>query len=197
MGRVFVTRAAIGYILATACTTAVLFGFITSAQQLIGEHFGAQDAFGLVFGGIAISMAISNFGNARIVMRFGARRVSHAALFVYLALGATQLVFAWDGEESLWQFMPLMMATFAIMGFMTANFTAVAIQPFVRTAGAAASVHAFLRLLIGSVLGSAIGQAYDGAARPLAGAMLLAGFCVLALVLFSERGRLFGRGATA
>ena len=197
MGRVFVTRAAIGYILATACTTAVLFGFITSAQQLIGEHFGARDAFGLVFGGIAISMAFSNFGNARIVMRFGARRVSHAALFVYLALGATQLLFAWDGEESLWQFMPLMMATFAIMGFMTANFTALAIQPFARTAGAASSVHAFLRLTIGALLGSAIGQAFDGTARPLAGAMLLAGLCVLALVLFSERGRLFGRGATA
>ena len=196
MGRVFITRGAIGYILATACTTAVLFGFITSAQQLIGEHFGAYDAFGLVFGGIAISMALANFGNARIVMHFGARRVSHAALFVYLALGAAQLAFAWDGEESLWQFMPLMMATFAIMGFMTANFTAIAIQPFVRTAGAAASVHSFLRLLIGSVLGSAIGQAFDGTARPLAGAMLLAGFCVLALVLFSERGRLFGRSGT-
>jgi MFS transporter, DHA1 family, multidrug resistance protein len=196
MGRVFITRGAIGYILATACTTAVLFGFITSAQQLIGEHFGAHDAFGLVFGGIAISMALANFGNARIVMRFGARRVSHAALFVYLALGAAQLAFAWDGEESLWQFMPLMMATFAIMGFMTANFTAIAIQPFVRTAGAASSVHSFLRLLIGSVLGSAIGQAFDGTARPLAGAMLLAGFCVLALVLFSERGRLFGRSGT-
>ena len=195
MARVLVNRPAIGYILATACTTAVLFGFINSAQQLIGEHFGAQDAFGLVFGGIAISMAVANFGNARIVMRFGARRVSHAALFVYLVLGAVQLAFAWDGEESLWQFMPLMMATFAIMGFMTANFTAIAIQPFARTAGAAASVHAFLRMLLGAVLGASIGQAYDGTVRPLAGSMLLAGVCVLALVLFSERGRLFGRGS--
>jgi DHA1 family bicyclomycin/chloramphenicol resistance-like MFS transporter len=119
--------------------------------------------------------------------------VSHAALFVYLVLGAVQLAFAWDGEESLWQFMPLMMATFAIMGFMTANFTAIAIQPFARTAGAAASVHAFLRMLLGAVLGASIGQAYDGTVRPLAFSMLLAGVGVLALVLFSERGRLFGR----
>ncbi len=193
MGRVLVTRPAIGYILATACTTAVLFGFLNCAQQLIGERFGAQSGFGLVFGGIALAMAVSNLGNARIVMHFGARRVSHAAIFVYLALGAAQLYFAMRGDESLWQFMPLMMATFAVMSFLSANFTAIAIQPFARTAGAAASVHAFLRMLIGAVLGASIGQAYDGTARPLAGAMLLAGFCVLALVLFSERGRLFGR----
>jgi DHA1 family bicyclomycin/chloramphenicol resistance-like MFS transporter len=193
MGRVFVTRPAIGYILATACTSAVLFGFINSAQQLIAEHFGAHGAFGFVFGGIALAMAVANFGNSRIVLKFGARRVSHAALFIYILLGATQLFFAWDGQEKLWQFMPLMMATFAVMGFMTANFTAIAIQPFARTAGAAASVHVFLRMLIGAALGAAIGQLYDGTAKPLAGAMLLAGFCVLALVLFSERARLFGR----
>ncbi len=193
MARVLVTREAIGYIFATACTTAVLFGFINSAQQLIGERFGAQSYFGLVFGGIAISMAVSNLGNARIVMRFGVKRVSHTALFVYLALGAAQVYFAMRGGETLWQFMPLMMATFAIMSFMTANFTAVAIQPFARMAGAAASVHAFLRMLIGAVLGASIGQAYDGTARPIAAAMLLAGLCVLGLVLFSERWRLFGR----
>lgn len=193
MGRVFVTREAIGYILATACTSAVLFGFINSAQQLIGERFQAGHAFGLVFGAIAMTMAFANYGNSRIVMKFGARRVSHTGLFVYLSLGAAQLYFAWDGEETLWQFMPLMMATFGIMSFMTANFTAIAIQPFARTAGAAASVHVFLRMVIGAVLGAGIGQAYDGTARPLAGAMLLAGFCVLALVLFSERGKLFGR----
>lgn len=193
MGRVFVTRAAIGYILATACTTAVLFGFINSSQQLIAERFGAHGAFAFVFGGIAMAMAVANFGNSRIVMRFGARKVSHSALFLYVLLGAVQLWFAWDGQEKLWQFMPLMMATFAVMGFMTANFTAIAIQPFARTAGAAASVQAFLRMLLGAALGAAIGQVYDGTARPFAAAMLLAGFCVLGLILFSERGRLFGR----
>jgi len=193
MGRVFVTRSAIGYILATACTSSVLFGFINSAQQLIAERFGAHGAFGFVFGGIAMAMAVANFGNSRIVMKFGSQRVSHTALFIYLALGAAQLFFAWGGQEKLWQFMPLMMATFAVMGFMTANFTAIAIQPFARTAGAAASVHAFLRMVIGALLGAAIGQVYDGTARPLAAAMLLAGFCVLGLVLFSERGRLFSR----
>ena len=41
-------------------------------------------------------------------------------------------------------------------------------------------------------LGGAIGYAYDGTARPLALALLASGLACLALVLWSEKGRLFG-----
>ena len=60
-------------------------------------------------------------------------------------------------------------------------------------AGAASSVQAFLRMVIGSLLGIFIGQAYDGTAHPLALALLTLGGASLLLVLFSERGKLFRR----
>ena len=44
-----------------------------------------------------------------------------------------------------------------------------------------------------AILGASIGQAYDGTARPLAIALVIAGVLALALVLFSERGVLFRR----
>ena len=43
-----------------------------------------------------------------------------------------------------------------------------------------------------ALLGGAIGYAYDGTARPLALALLASGLACLALVLWSEKGRLFG-----
>ena len=52
---------------------------------------------------------------------------------------------------------------------------------------------AFSRMLLGSTLGTLIGQAYDGTARPLLAAMTAAGVIALALVLYSERGVLFRR----
>ena len=76
---------------------------------------------------------------------------------------------------------------------MSANFGSIALQPFVRTAGAAASVLAFIRSFVGALIGGAIGQAFDGSARPLAIALLVLGVVALLLVLFSERGRLFRR----
>jgi DHA1 family bicyclomycin/chloramphenicol resistance-like MFS transporter len=48
-------------------------------------------------------------------------------------------------------------------------------------------------MVLASVLGSLIGQAYDGSARPLAVALVGAGTITMVLVLFSERGRLFRR----
>jgi DHA1 family bicyclomycin/chloramphenicol resistance-like MFS transporter len=47
--------------------------------------------------------------------------------------------------------------------------------------------------VLASGLGAVVGQAFDGTARPLAVALLLAGVGCLGLVLFSERGQLFRR----
>lgn len=193
MGRVLVTRESIGYVLASSLTMAALWGYINSSQQLVAEHFGAGHAFPLIFGLLALGMSAANFVNSRIVERFGSRRVSHAALFVYIAVAAVQVLLANQPHQTLWQFAAAMAASMALAGFMGANFGAIALQPFGRTAGAAASVQGFLRMVIASVLGAFIGQAYDGTARPLALGLLVCGCSALVLVLYSERGRLFRR----
>ncbi|MFM2301426.1 MAG: hypothetical protein RLZZ84_1162 [Pseudomonadota bacterium] len=186
-------RAAMGYVLGGALLSAALFGYINSAQQLIAEHFGAGARFPLIFALMAGGMALANFSNARIVERFGARRVSHAALLGFIAVSAAQVVQATAGGETVWQFIPLMGANICLMGFIGANFGSIALQPFARTAGAASSFQAFIRMAAGSLLGGLIGQAFDGSARPLAIALLCCGVVTLTLVLITENGRLFRR----
>jgi DHA1 family bicyclomycin/chloramphenicol resistance-like MFS transporter len=187
------TRAAIGYVFGMALIQGALFGYINSSQQLVAEHFGTGELFPLVFGGMAVAMALTNLANSRIVMRFGARRVSHTALLAYIVTAAAQLFFVSGGHETIWQFIPLMTLNLCLMGFISANFGSIALQPFARIAGAAASLQVFLRMVIGSTLGALIGQAYDGSAGPLALALLIAGVGCLLLVLFSEHGKLFRR----
>lgn len=193
MGTALMTRAAFGYVFGMALIQGALFGYINSSQQLVAEHFGAGDSFPLIFGGMALMMALANLTNSRIVERFGARRVSHTALFGFMLLGALQLWLALRGGESLWEFATVMTLNLCLMGFIGANFGSIALQPFARIAGAAASLQTFLRLVIGSALGAFIGQLYDGSAVPLAAALMMAGILALLLVLFSERGRLFQR----
>ena len=193
MGRVLTTRASIGYVVGSALVMSAMWGFINSAQQLIAEHFGAGVAFPLVFGGLAFTMSVANFGNSRIVERFGARRVSHTALLVYIAISSLQYLAAFSDHEALWQFALLMGSNMCLMGFIGANFTSIALQPFGEIAGAAASVQTFLRMVTASIIGALIGQAYDGSARPLALALLAAGSVTLLAVLFSEKGKLFRR----
>lgn len=125
--------------------------------------------------------------------RFGARRVSHAALLIYIAVGAGQVWHAHSQHESIWIFVGLMTANMCLMGFIGANFGSISLQPFARIAGAASSLQSFLRMVIGSVLGSMVGAAFNDTAQPLAYALFGFGLLALVLVLYSEKGRLFRR----
>ncbi|QZP08856.1 multidrug effflux MFS transporter [Caenibius sp. WL] len=193
MGTALMNRSAFGYVFGMALVQGALFGYINSSQQLVAEQFGAGDSFPLIFGGMALAMACANLTNSRIVERFGARRVSHTALLGFIMLGAVQLWLAERGNETLWEFAPVMTLNLCLMGFLGANFASIALQPFARIAGAAASLQTFMRLVIGSALGAFIGQLYDGSARPLAFSLMAAGVVALLLVLYSERGKLFQR----
>jgi DHA1 family bicyclomycin/chloramphenicol resistance-like MFS transporter len=192
MGAALASRAAIGYVVGSALVFGSLFGFLNSSQQLIGEHFGAGQNFAIIFGAAVLGMVVANFTNARIVERFGARRVSHAALLVFIAASVAQY-FSAGVDQKLWEFVPILAVSMATMGFIGANFSSIAMQPFAHIAGAASSAQTSVRMVSGSLLGSMIGLAYDGTARPLATAMLACGLLALAVVLFSERGRLFRR----
>lgn len=186
-------RAAMGYVIGASLLVAGLFGYINSAQQLVAEHFGAGEAFPLFFAAMAGGMALANFTNSRIVERFGARRVSHTALLVFIAVSAVQVWLAHLPHQTLWQFVPVMALNMCLVGFMGANFGSIALQPFARIAGAASSFQMFTRMVIAASLGALIGQAYDGTARPLAWSLLAGGLLALGLVLYSEQGRLFRR----
>ncbi len=187
------TREAIGYVVGSALVFGSLFGFLNSSQQLIGETFGAGNYFALIFGGAVVGMVAANFTNSRIVERFGARRVSHTALFAFIVISALQLWTASHPPQSLPVFIVLMSSAMAMLGFIGANFSSIAMQPFHAIAGAASSGQTAVRMSTGAILGSSIGYMFDGTAVPLASAMMSCGMLALVAVLYSERGRLFRR----
>ena len=192
MTRALAMRSVVGYVFGSALVFGALFGFINSSKQLITETFGAGDSFAFIFGICAGSMALASWSNSRIVERFGARRVSHTALFAFIAVAVVQVVFAFRPDEQLWHFVPLMAINMALLGFIGSNFGAIAMNPFSAIAGAASSAHGFVRMTTAALLGGAIGYAFDGTARPLALSLLASGLVCLVLVLVSEKGRLFG-----
>lgn len=187
------TRSSIGYVLGTALVFGAHFGFINSAQQLIGEHFGAGSHFALIFGMMAASMMIASLANSAVIHRLGTRPIAHAAIFCHLAVSLVQVYFASRPGETLLQFVLLMSANMCLLITIFVNFTAIALQPFGALAGTAASVQTFFRLVLGAGLGALIGQAYDGTPLPLAYALVTVATLSVLLVLFSEEGRLFRR----
>jgi DHA1 family bicyclomycin/chloramphenicol resistance-like MFS transporter len=188
-----INRASIGYVLGTMLLIGSVFGYVNSAQQLIGEHFGVGDAFPLVFGGTAAMMVVSNIVNSSIVERFGARRVSHCGVFVFIVVSMVQVWASHYRADSLIWFLPLMATNLALLGFLGANFGSIAMQPFATIAGAASSIQTFFRMFGAAVVGLIIGQSYDGTAQPFALALLICSISALLLVSSSVKGRLFRR----
>src|SRR3546814_2313294 len=106
---------AIGYMLAMSLVMGGLFGFINSAQQVFVDVFDAELLFPAIFAMIAMFMALSSMLNARIVGRLGTRRVSHSALFGYIALAIVHsLVALARSEEHTSELQSLMRISYAV-----------------------------------------------------------------------------------
>ncbi len=186
-------RQGFGYMLAAGVMMGGMFGFLNSSQQIYYDVFDAADIFPYAFAGVAGAMAIANFFNSRIVVRFGARRVSHTALLLFILLSLVQLGASQMHPEPLYLFMVLIALNMGMVGFTGANFGSIAMEPFGHMAGSAASFQNFARMALGVFIGATTGQRFDGTTQPLAQGFVLTGLLALALVFWAERGKLFTR----
>ncbi|MGL5836964.1 MAG: multidrug effflux MFS transporter [Sphingorhabdus sp.] len=181
------------YLLAGGIAHGALFGYLNSSQQIFSQTFKAADFFPIGFAIVAGGIACANFTNARIVERFGARRVSQSALFAFILLGLAQLFAAWLVPASLPLFLVLITLNMAMIGFVGSNFSSIAMQPFGAIAGSASSFQNFTRTILSAGIGAWIGQQFSGSVVPMAAGFLICGAVALILVLIGERGKLFTR----
>ena len=186
-------RLSVGYTAASMLLQGGLMGFLLSVQQILDVEFRAAHLFGLVFAAMAGPMALASLYNSRLVVRLGARTVSHRAMLLYVLIAATHLAIALSGNETLVSFVVLQAAMMSCFSLAGANFAAIAMQEMGHLAGTASSVQAFLQTVGGTVIGAVIGQAFDGTTVPLYTGFTLCGIGALLAVAVAERGRMFGR----
>jgi len=184
-------RAALCYTLAGMFTFGALFGFINSAQQVYVDIYGLGAWFPIIFAAVASLMAVSNFLNSRLVGRFGMRRLSQGALIGFIAISAVWFALSLAGPMPFPIFITLFTLDMLLFGLLGSNFNALAMEPLGHVAGTASSVLGFTQTFGGGVIGTIIGQMFDGTVMPLA-----AGFCGVSIVAFlmvviAERGKMF------
>jgi DHA1 family bicyclomycin/chloramphenicol resistance-like MFS transporter len=184
-------RQTLGYALAAGGVMGSLFAFVFSAQQVFTEIYHLGHYFPLAFAAIAIGTAIAGFLNAKFVGRLGMRVISHGALIGFAAVAGIMLVAARADVLSLPLFMVLSALMMFAFGMLTANFTALAMEPQGHIAGTASSLYGSITTLVGIGVGTLIGQDYDGTLVPFASGYFLCTLAALAVVLVTEKGRLF------
>lgn len=191
---VFTRRAALFYGLAGTFMFAAIFGFVTASQQIFADIYGLGSWFPLAFAGMAVTMAIASFVNSRIVRRFGMRRLSHGAILILVCLSAVWLTASLVGAVPLWLFYGLFLTIQFMVSMASANMNSLSMEPLGNVAGTAASVFGFIQTVGGAVLGTLIGQQFNGTLTPTAAGYTLMGIVALVCILVAENGRLFGVG---
>lgn len=184
-------RFSAGYAVAASMTFGGIIAFVSSAQQIFVDEFHAGERFTILFAVCAFSMGCASFANSRLVERLGTRLISQAAVFALIGLSLLHIGVIATGLESLWTYMLFQALSMTCIGLCGSNFGAMAMEPVGHIAGTASSIQGFITSVGAVIVGSLIGQSYNGTTYPLAIGYLAIGLGVLAVVYAVEGGKLF------
>ena len=187
-------RAALGYSTGFGLMFGTIMAYVGSAQQIFAEDvYGLGGLFPVAFGLIAVTMGFASLLNSRLVRRYGMHRISHTSMLAFLALSLLQCAFAflYQGRPPLLLFGGILALSQFVNSLTMPNFNALAMEQLGRIAGTASSLIGFYTTFLGAICGAAIGQLYNGTVIPLAIGYATLSIAIVAVVLVTERGRLF------
>ncbi|MFP2767902.1 Bcr/CflA family multidrug efflux MFS transporter [Oceanisphaera sp. KMM 10153] len=167
-------RAALGYILCGALTTASMFAFISGSPLVYIELFGVPaQHYGLLFGMNILLMMLLTFANSRLVKTLGSDRLLKLGLTL-AAIAAIGLIFtASTGFGGLWGIalpVTLLIAQISLVG---ANAMAGLLSHFPEAAGTASALAGTSRFGLGAVATFAVNASHVSSALPMAAVMTL------------------------
>ncbi len=172
-------------ILVQTLSMGMLFGAISTSQQIFDITFDQGAHFHLWFGGIAIFSGSASVLNAALVVRLGMRKMVQGMLTAQAVLsGAMICVWLADFPQEI-AFAAFLIWTASIFfqaGLTIGNLNALAMEPMGHIAGVAASAISGFATVFAVVVAVPAGLAFDGTPLPLAIGTFLAAVIAVALV---------------
>jgi DHA1 family bicyclomycin/chloramphenicol resistance-like MFS transporter len=187
---VLANRVAFGHTLAAGLVLGAFLGYLNSSQQILQQQYALGTRFPLYFAVLALALGSASITNARLVMRYGMRPLATWSL---AGVGGLSLVFLGyastaGGHPPLAALMGYLLVAFYGIGILFGNLNALAMEPLGHIAGTGAAVVGSLSTMISLVLGTAIGQSYNGTVLPLVGGFAVLGLSALVAVRWAGRG---------
>lgn len=164
-----------------------LIGYLNSSRQIFQDMFKVGDAFALYFGGLALVIGFASLLNSRIVQKYGMQAICFKATLAILIASAVFLVINLTIPVQLWMFVIYAAIMFFSFGTMFGNLNAIAMEPMGHIAGIASAVTGSASSLISLVVGSYIGQQFDGTLVPVVTGFFVLNAISLAIMWYAGR----------
>ncbi len=181
--------AATGYTITMGFIFGAFIGYLSSSQQIFQVQYALGNQFPVYFGILAMSIGLASLVNARLVMRFGMRRLSHTAM-IFIALLSTAFILIaqyYQGHPPLAMLMAYLLGIFFFMGILFGNLNALAMEPLGHIAGLGAAFVGSVSTLISVVFGVLVAGAYDGTILPLVIGFALLSIACLISIYWTEK----------
>ena len=149
----------------------ILFGTLSSTQQIFDITFGRGDSFALWFGLIALLSLPAGFVNARLVGRLGMRRLVTLTFLVQLGITLVVLVLTQSGvlpaPYAFAAYVIWAVSVFSMANIVFGNLNAIALAPLGHIAGLASSVVIATATVLAVGVAAPLGLMFDGTPVPL------------------------------
>lgn len=181
--------AAMGYTITMGFIFGAFIGYLSSAQQILQTQYALGNQFAIYFGVLAASIGLASLVNAKLVMRFGMRRLSRAAMTVTALLSVPFFLLAqyYQGHPPLAQLMAYLLCVFFFFGIMFGNLNALAMEPLGHIAGLGSALVGSISTLMSVMLGIIVAGAYDGTILPLVASFAILSFLGLVSMHWTEK----------
>ncbi len=152
------TKVTAGYTIATIFLQGVFTTYLASSELLIGDVFGREAQFPVIFGTVAVVFAIAAILNGKIVVIVGVHRLINIVYPILITMTAllTVMSIVDDGRPSIWLYMPLLAVTLASFMFLMPNLNTAALEPVGHIAGTASALSGAVRMAGGAALGTIV-----------------------------------------
>jgi len=181
-------RPALGYTITAGLVSGAFIGYLNSAQQIFQEQYALGELFTIYFGVIASSIGLASLLNSRLVMHFGMRFLVRNSLLTICILSVAALgsIVFLSIQLPFAVFMAYLMLSFFCVGVLFGNLNSLAMEPLGQVAGIGAAVVGALSTFISVLLGTLIGQSYNGTILPLVSGLAVLTGLSLVVVRWAE-----------
>lgn len=174
----------VGFSVTSGLVFGGLLAYVSTAQSIFQDIYGVGDTFVFYFAILALGFGMSSLLNGKIVMRFGAGRITWVMMIALavVAFLASTVAFLYSGHPPLLLFMSLVFGLFFCMGILFGNLNALAMAPLGQMAGIGAAVVGSLSNVVAVILALSTGWFYTDGVTPLMLGILVAALLSIALL---------------
>lgn len=186
--QVLKTPAFIIYAIAGGTASSGMYAYLSGSPYVMMDIYGlTEQQYGWVFGLVAAGLITSSQLNNLLLKRHSSATVAYYALMMQAIVGLCLFLFAIFDSLSLFGIIFLIFCFLACQGFVFPNTSALALNPFSKSAGSASALLGSIQLTIGAVASALVSMLHNNTYIPMTSIMAFCAVSSYLILIFAAR----------